>query len=178
MSVLGIFWLLLPAGFANMAAPVAAKLFPALGRPIDGGVMLRGHRLLGENKTWRGLVAGTLVAELVFLAQVAVAGAYDVFAGSSYDLTDVPLFVGAVLGFGALFGDMVKSFFKRQIGIASGRSWLPFDQIDWIVGSLLFVLLFVRPVWWHVIVAVIVGFAAHILVKFIGYKAHLDKEPL
>ena len=57
--------LFLPAGIAN-AVPVLVKKVPGLSKlkaPIDGGISFRGKRLLGANKTWRGLISGTLVAE-------------------------------------------------------------------------------------------------------------------
>ncbi len=40
-----------------------------------------------------------------------------------------------MLGMGALAGDAVKSFFKRQIGAKPGNMWPPFDQIDFVVGA-------------------------------------------
>jgi hypothetical protein len=54
-------WLFLPVGGAWIAhAPVLRwDLAPRLNRPIDGGRTLRGRRLFGDNKTWRGaLVMG------------------------------------------------------------------------------------------------------------------------
>ena len=40
--------------------------------------------------------------------------------------------------FGALFGDIIESFFKRRIGKNRGENWIPFDQLDFIVGVLIF----------------------------------------
>src|SRR5438477_12575051 len=52
-------WVFLPVLGAHLAhAPVLRfDLFPALARPIDGGRTVRGRRLLGANKTWRGAAA-------------------------------------------------------------------------------------------------------------------------
>jgi CDP-2,3-bis-(O-geranylgeranyl)-sn-glycerol synthase len=36
-------------------------------------------------------------------------------------------------------GDAVKSFFKRQIGVAPGASWIGFDQLDFFIGAYAFV---------------------------------------
>jgi CDP-diglyceride synthetase len=36
-------------------------------------------------------------------------------------------------------GDAVKSFFKRRLGITPGKSWFPFDQLDFVLGAILFV---------------------------------------
>ena len=39
---------------------------------------------------------------------------------------------------GALLGDIIESFFKRRIGKSRGENWIPFDQIDFILGVLFF----------------------------------------
>jgi len=40
-----------------------------------------------------------------------------------FDYTEVNiLIIGFLFGFGALLGDLVESFFKRRIGIESGKS--------------------------------------------------------
>ena len=44
------------------------------------------------------------------------------------------------MGFGALAGDLVKSFFKRRIGINPGAKFIPFDQTDFVVGALVFIM--------------------------------------
>jgi len=48
------------------------------------------------------------------------------------------LLFGFLMGFGALLGDMTKSFFKRRLGYAPGKPFIPFDQLDFVVGALLF----------------------------------------
>ena len=45
------------------------------------------------------------------------------------------LIVGPLFAIGALGGDALKSFFKRQVGIRPGGTWFPFDQIDYIIGG-------------------------------------------
>ena len=46
------------------------------------------------------------------------------------------LLLGLGCGVGALGGDSIKSLIKRQLGIAPGRSWIPADQLDFVVGGL------------------------------------------
>lgn len=43
---------------------------------------------------------------------------------------------GAILGFAALAGDAVKSYFKRRRGKQGGAPWVPFDQLDFVVFGL------------------------------------------
>jgi CDP-2,3-bis-(O-geranylgeranyl)-sn-glycerol synthase len=44
---------------------------------------------------------------------------------------------GAIVGFLALVGDAVKSYFKRRRGKDRGAPWVPFDQLDFVVFGLL-----------------------------------------
>ncbi|MDX1747598.1 MAG: CDP-archaeol synthase, partial [Halobacteriales archaeon] len=60
--VVGALWAMLPAYIPNNAA----VLFGG-GRPIDGGRTWDGRRVLGDGKTWRGTVAGTLAGTAVAL---------------------------------------------------------------------------------------------------------------
>ena len=49
-----------------------------------------------------------------------------------------PLMIPLVLSlcFGALLGDIVESFFKRRAGKERGEDWIPFDQLDFLLGAL------------------------------------------
>lgn len=132
-----VLWFLVPAGAANTIPPLAAKLLPHWSWPLDGGLSFRGRRLFGSHKTLRGLLAGLLFATLVHQLQCAAAGQWMAPAAWAVQ----PLFhqawwLGPWLGLCALAGDAVKSFCKRQLDIAPGHSWFPWDQVDWILGTL------------------------------------------
>ena len=131
-------WFFVPAYLANMAPVFVRGHLAWLDRPLDGGRMFAGQRLLGAHKTWRGVVAGTVVGALVFLGQQALsdAGILRGLAPVGYDT--LPGWLGAALGLGTGVGDAVKSFFKRRIAIAPGEPWLGFDQLDFMVGAWLF----------------------------------------
>lgn len=146
-DVLFVLWFFAPAGFANLA-PVLANNVPVIKRysqPIDFGKTFRGKRILGDHKTFRGIAAGIvmglLVGSLQMLAYNNSSFIRDVSGTIDYS-HPVYILMGATLGFGALCGDSVKSFFKRQIGVAPGKSWIPFDQIDFILGAIIFSLPF------------------------------------
>src|SRR6185369_16468061 len=68
-------WFFLPAALANMA-PIFAAHTAALKKfdtPMDFGRTFRGRRILGDHKTWRGLVSGIVAATaLLWLQQLAV----------------------------------------------------------------------------------------------------------
>ncbi len=107
--------------------------------PIDGGRTLWGKRILGDHKTWRGLIAGIVAGTLVFEMQRFV---YEAQVASPLALIDYsvhPLLPGLLMGLGAGVGDAIKSFFKRRIDIEPGASWPVFDQLDFFLGAYLFV---------------------------------------
>jgi CDP-2,3-bis-(O-geranylgeranyl)-sn-glycerol synthase len=139
--IIQAFWLILPAYIAN-----ASALLSGGGFPIDFGKKWNdGKRILGDGKTWRGLFIGT------FIGMTAGFG-FSVVAKFSYNI-DFPIRINDFLGFplmipilfsicfGALIGDIIESFFKRRRGKKRGENWIPFDQIDFIIGVLLFSLL-------------------------------------
>ena len=56
--VLQVCYFFMPAYLANMSPVLVSRWFSALAVPIDGGKTLWGKRILGDHKTWRGLLAG------------------------------------------------------------------------------------------------------------------------
>jgi CDP-2,3-bis-(O-geranylgeranyl)-sn-glycerol synthase len=168
-----IFWFFLPAGVANMAPMLASRL-PLLrhwNTPLDFGLVWHGQRVFGENKTWRGLIFGTLVAVLVGLIQ------YRFIAFLPESTLFIVITAGA-MGFGALVGDAVASFFKRQSKIPPGHSWIPFDQTDYIIGGLIFVYPFVQPSFSVIIMTLLLYFGLHIAVSYLGYLIGFKKTPI
>lgn len=176
-------WFLLPAAAAN-SAPVFAAAAPGLkhlNAPIDGGRTFRNKLLFGPHKTWRGIVVGILVATIVFwLEQLLFEQSTSVRS-----LTDtVPyshlptLLLGPLFGLGALGGDAAKSFLKRQKGIASGDRWLPFDQLDYIIGAVIVSLPFVILTPLQYLLIFILWFGMHVLATSIGYLLGLKAKPI
>jgi len=119
----------LPAYLANMA-PELIKKVPILNYPVW-------ERKLGKNKTWRGLVISGLVGILVFWIQQILYPFPLFYEISLIDYSDFSLLLGFLLGFGAILGDLVKSYFKRKNQIKPGDSWIPWDQLDFVIGGLI-----------------------------------------
>ena len=165
-TILFALWFFWPAGSAN-SAPILANNVPYLKKhntPLDFGKSFRGKRIFGDHKTWRGLGAGVLNGAIIGFVQWILASNISWIA----DLTDKidytnpnVIIFGAVLGFGALAGDAIKSFFKRQVGKKSGESWFPFDQTDYIIGGLLVSLPFVTLEFTTYIVIILVYALLH-----------------
>jgi len=163
-------WFFLPVGLANMA-PVLVRKINVLNIPIDLGKKFRGKPLFGKNKTYRGLVFGILAAILTALIQDILANEFDSFRNITLAPFDQYGFVviGFLLGFGALVGDLVESFVKRRINIGPGEKFIPWDQLDFVIGSLLLISLIYQPDWSVVICLLLVIPFFHIGTNFLGY---------
>lgn len=182
-SILFALWFFAPVGIAN-ASPVFANRVPVLqklGMPIDGGRTFRGKRIFGDHKTVRGLMAGTLFGFLTTALQMLLFNNFSFFesvSGSVDYSSPIVLLMGAALGFGALAGDAIKSFFKRQFSVPSGQSWFPFDQIDYIIGAILFSLPFVTLGSKDYLVITVVWFLIHPIATVVGWLLKLKDSPI
>ena len=175
-------WFLLPAAVANMTPIFMAKLpwVRQWDAPLDFGRKWRGREIFGSHKTWRGIISGTLVAMLIFWLQQIIYGhsTWVQHICSGLDYSSLPLLLGPLLGFGALAGDAVKSFFKRQFGVASGQSWFPFDQLDYIVGAIIVSFFFVSLPVAVYIWMLLIWFVMHVVVSYCGWRVGLKDAPI
>jgi hypothetical protein len=181
-SIIGALWFFLPAGLAN-AAPVFAAKFPALkhlNAPMDGGRAYKGTRLFGANKTWRGLIAGIVLATVVIGFQKYLF-THNLWAleHSWFDYRPTSVWLlGPLFGLGALLADALESFLKRQRHIAPGDSWFPFDQTDYIVGGCLLSLPLVQLSVGKYLLVLMVWLGAHLLSVYVGYLAGMRDKPI
>ena len=167
-------WLMLPAYVANPMAVVFGG-----GTPVDMGLKWKdGNRILGDGKTIRGLAGGTACG--------IVSGVLQIYAASVFSLPIVPTMTAVVtLSFGALFGDLVKSFFKRRIGFVRGAELPLVDQLDFVAGAWLLTYIF-DPAWfaayfisnpWIILTVLIMTPILHRMTNIFGYNIKLKKEP-
>jgi CDP-2,3-bis-(O-geranylgeranyl)-sn-glycerol synthase len=179
-------WIVIPIYIANASAVIVGG-----GVPIDFRKNWKdGRRILGDGKTWRGLFAGTFLGMTAGFG-LAVAAKY--IGSSEYvylGLTDFEGFPMMILilfslCFGALLGDIIESFFKRRVGKDRGQDWIPFDQLDFLVGALVFCFLMSELLYllkltghhwffnsitiWHILILLVVTpfihFAANVLFR-------------
>lgn len=141
-------WYLLPAALGNHNASCGNRLWlpgylkkglARLAVPVDNGARWRGKEIFGEHKTWRGLLVGIATGVLVAGLQAALFFHVAFFRDNTfvdYSKVNFALF-GALMGGGALTGDLIKSFIKRRLDKPSGRPWFPWDQLDWIIGAII-----------------------------------------
>jgi len=173
--ILQSFYFFLPAYVANMAPVLFRRTIPSLAIPIDNNTTWRGKPILGKNKTWNGVVVAILFGYLVFLVQSSLhAAGFQVLSLADYAL--LPWWTGALMGFGAIAGDAVKSFFKRRVDVASGKPWIPFDQIDFVIGGLLLTSMVYLPSWYVVLILIVGSPLLHILVNHLAFFLHIRGE--
>ena len=181
-------WIVLPAYIAN-----ASALLIGGGTPIDFGRTWKdGRRILGDGKTWRGLISGAFIGMTggFGLSVVAIYANNSDFAflGLS-NFGRFPLMIPIIGGicFGALLGDITESFLKRRIGKNRGEDWIPFDQLDFIVGALVlsFIIAGLLQIFnitaynwffksfniWHIFVLIVITPFFHIFANFVFKKA-------
>ncbi len=171
--------LFLPAYLGN-GAPVVFKGFgwlKFLARPLDGGVKWGKGRILGENKTFRGVVAAILAGSIGGIISVAVYNYLPAYFGDPLGKLHgqtvlYGLYFGSLIGFGGILGDALKSFFKRRTGIKEGKPWFPFDQTDFVMGGWLFSGVFLpwQSTWQLLLLALLITPPVHFLFNVLAYK--------
>lgn len=162
--IIKLIYFMLPTYFANMAPVFGRFVFKRFNHPIS-------KRLCGEHKTWKGLILGVLAAIIVSFIQYKL----NIQELKLYDYNDWLLF-GFLMGFGALFGDALKSFFKRRFNINPGNSWIPFDQIDFVIGSLFFSSFIFFIGWKNIFIIIIISFLLHIITNHVAYYLRIRDE--
>ena len=176
------FWFFGPVGLANVSAFFSSKIsyLKKLNYPVDLKINFRKKRLLGSHKTIRGFVFG------IFMAIIGVYFQVFMFKNFSFmrqiltiDYSAInPISFGFLCGFGALAGDAVKSFFKRQVGVPSGEPWLVFDQVDYIIGGLLFTFWYAPLTLEQYVYVLVVYVLLHLFINVVGYFLGLKKDPI
>jgi len=168
--ILQCFYFMLPAYFANMAPVMVKNRFKKIATPID-----LGKNIFGSNKTYRGLVFGILFAVVVAYSQFLL---YRIgfFRSLSFVNYSNWFILGFFFGFGALLGDLTESFVKRRLNINPGQRFVPWDQLDFVIGSLIFASLVVDVTWKRVLFIAVISFVGHILVNHTAYYLKIRKE--
>ena len=161
-ELMGAIWFILPAYFASIS-PVWFRLRGK--KPLDFGRTFRDKPIFGPSKTVRGFIGGALCGSLLGGIQQFVFGKPE------------GLLLGVLLGFGAMTGDAVKSFFKRQRGIPPGKSWFPFDQLDFVVGGLVFAAALETPTFAELIIIFVLTPPLHLLSNIADHKVGLKEVP-
>lgn len=74
-------------------------------------------------------------------------------------------------------GDAVKSFFKRQRDMPPGSSWFPFDQLDFVIGALVFASVIELPTIFGIIVLLVLTPPLHLMSNILHHRAGIKEVP-
>jgi len=161
----------LPAYVANATPVPFAKILKKT-TPIDGGRFAwDGRRILGDGKSWEGLLlgiaGGTLIGVILYLA-----GNLGGFRSISEPM---------VLSVGAMIGDVFGSFIKRRIGLKRGEPAPGLDQLGFLIIALMAsVAIYGVPDWFDSMVfacILIITAILHLSTNFIAYLLKLKDRP-
>jgi CDP-2,3-bis-(O-geranylgeranyl)-sn-glycerol synthase len=166
-------WLIWPAYGANGLCMLARGK-----RAVDGGRTWRGKQIFGPGKTWEGLILGTIVGTLVATLQM-FAYPYLPWSLSPVALDIVPMtpLLGLLMGLGAMLGDIGGSFIKRRLNIARGRPAPLLDQLDFIVGMLLFASFVIAFKWEWTVILLVMTPVIHLAANGVAYLLKLKNVP-
>jgi CDP-2,3-bis-(O-geranylgeranyl)-sn-glycerol synthase len=122
-----------------------------------------GRRIFGKNKTFRGFFFGLAIGVMVGLAETFLFG--------------YPLLFSILSPLGALLGDLTGAFLKRRLDIAPGGLLPVVDQIDFVVGAIVFSLPLSIISLELAIAMLIITPPIHLLTNFVAYKLKLKSNP-
>lgn len=180
--IISSLYFMLPAYLANMSAEIFSRIISPkvriLARPIDDNRKWRGQPLFGSHKTWGGLLYASMAGVIIFFIQQKVFVYSSIKQISLIDYSSTSLLLGFLFGFGAIIGDLIKSFFKRRTNIPPGKPWIPFDQLDFLAGAVIFSLPIVILPWQNYLTIFLVTPFLHILINRIGHYLRIRKDQI
>ena len=131
-----------------------------------GRNFMDGKRIFGNNKTFRGFFFGWGVGFGVGLLE-----------GLVFGFQNYPVLFAMLIPLGALLGDLTGAFIKRRIGIKPGGLLPIVDQIDFVVGAVVFSLPLALISWEVAVTVLIITPPIHLFTNFLAYKMNLKKNP-
>ena len=157
--IIQAFEFIFPAYCAN-GAPVLG----GGGRPLDfGRKFFDGKPIFGKNKTFRGFFFGLGIGVGVGMVECL--------------LFDYPWLFAVLTPLGALLGDLTGAFLKRRLDIAPGGLLPVVDQIDFVVGAIVFALPLAMLSWEVAVAVLLITPPIHLFTNFLAYRLKLKKNP-
>jgi CDP-2,3-bis-(O-geranylgeranyl)-sn-glycerol synthase len=165
--VIHALYFFIPAYVANTCACLFGK-----GKPVDHGrAFTDGRRILGDGVTIRGSLVGILSGVAAGVLMV-----YFENLVASPQFTE-KILLAFLLSTGAIAGDAAGSFIKRRLNISRGAPAPLLDQLNFVIGGLLFASL-IQPIKLEtVLVLLILTPIGHLMVNFTGYHLKLKDVP-
>ena len=154
--ILELLYLMLPVYMANMAPPFT-KYWPWWNRPIN-------EKRLGAHKTVVGFAFGIAAGIVTAFIQARID-----WQGAAIRYVQWPA-IGVACGLGAMVGDSAKSFIKRRLAIAPGQAWFPSDQLDFVIGGLIALSLWIDFSWLDVAWVIGLSLIGDVLVNQVSFR--------
>lgn len=177
--IISAIYFYLPGAFANMGATFGRFIpfFKDLTQPVDRGIKYRGIQLVGDHKKLGSFLFGALFGILFALFKVFVLDNYfqDFLLLEQSPMKNMILYT--IISFGAVTGDLIKSFFKRQLKITPHSAWIPFDEIDHTTTSLLLVKIFFPISWLAISTIIFIYLFLHAGANVLGFLIGVKKVP-
>jgi len=151
----------IPALVANGSAPFIKK-----GTPIDFGKRLwDGKRILGDGKTFEGLLIALTFGETVSIIMAK-------FLGNQW------VIIGFFESLGAMLGDMLGAFIKRRLGLERGARAPILDQLDFIFGATLVLLIFrVSLTVYQFLEIMVIAMVLHMFTNYVAFRLKIKSVP-
>lgn len=145
------------------SAPILIRhvpLFNSFTWPIDARIkFVDGRRLLGDSKTWRGVVT----------AVIATAICSAIFHKG--------LLTGFVVGLLAMCGDALSSFTKRRLGLRTSAMALGLDQTPESFLPLFYLHYHWQLAWQRIWLLVLFFIILELLLSRVLFRLHIRKRP-
>lgn len=145
------------------SAPILISLVPyvdKLSYPLDGKFkFFDGRRWLGDNKTWRGVIAAMLATSIC--AVVIQSG----------------WILGLIVGVLAMLGDSISSFMKRRLAMTPSAMALGIDQVPESLLPLIYLQYRWSLDWYSVLLVVLLFAILEIILSRILFRLHIRKRP-
>jgi CDP-2,3-bis-(O-geranylgeranyl)-sn-glycerol synthase len=178
--ILSCFYFFLPAYFTNMIPSLSAQtgVLNKLGKPIDSGRQFNGRPLLGDHKTWRGPLLGAPVGFLLIFLQKWLFLNSSFFREISllnYQNIDIWLFA-LLITTGTVGGDLFFALIKRRLDLKPGARFVPFDQVNYVIGSAVFLAPFFEISIFVWLTLLVLTFLLHIIATQVGFLLGLSRS--
>lgn len=145
------------------SAPILVRqipLFDDFTWPVDARArFMDGRRLLGDSKTWRGVIAAVITT--------AICSA----------LFNQGLVTGVVVGLLAMIGDALSSFSKRRLGLRTSAMAIGLDQIPESLLPLFYLHYHWQLDWQRICLLVLIFIILELLLSRILFRLHIRKRP-
>jgi len=136
--------------------------------PLDFNILFIDEKpLLGKGKTIRGTIGA-----IIFTVLLCVPVSY--FANFYFPNY---IFISFILSLGAIFGDLAESFIKRRLNMPPGKELFPWDQIDFLIGGLIFGIQFYIPSIFELIFMFALTLILHRVTNIVAFKLKLKRVP-